>query len=103
MYMERLDETLEKAGLGGESTQSPRSHKPRNFTCSICYEDGTELETFQMRCGHEYCIDCYRHYLIGRIKDDGEAARLQCPKDHCDRIVDSKSLHFLVPKEIEER
>ena len=103
MYMERLEDTLEKAGLGRDNNQSPKVSKARNFACSICYEDGNDLETFKMRCGHEYCIECYQHYLIGRIKDDGEAARIQCPKDRCDRIVDSKSLHLLVPKDVEDR
>ena len=103
MYMERLEETLEKAGLGSDNSQVPKVSKAKDFTCSICYEDGNDLQTFKMRCGHEYCIDCYRLYLTGRIKDDGEAARIQCPKDRCDRTVDSKSLHLLVPSEVENR
>ena len=103
MYMERLETTLEQAGLGSTDADSPKLRKPKNFTCEICFDDGSDLETFKMRCGHEFCVRCYRQYLTGRIWDDGEATRIQCPKDHCDRVIDSKSLHLLVPKSVEDR
>ena len=56
-----------------------------------------------MKCGHRYCVDCYRQYLAQKIKDEGEAARIQCPTAGCNRIVDSKSLDLLVAAELKAR
>ncbi|KAK5013191.1 E3 ubiquitin-protein ligase dbl4 [Cryomyces antarcticus] len=56
-----------------------------------------------MKCGHQYCVDCYRHYLAQKIKDEGEAARIKCPGDKCSRVVDSKSLDLLVTVDLKDR
>ncbi|KAI9723651.1 MAG: hypothetical protein M1812_000951 [Candelaria pacifica] len=102
-YMDRRDQVLEDAGLGPSTSGPPRTKIVRGFMCDICCEDGPGLETYAMRCEHRYCVDCYRQYLAQKIKDEGEAARIQCPKDGCNRIVDSKSLDMLVATELKSR
>ena len=47
--------------------------------------------------------DCYSHYLSQKVKEEGEAARIQCPRDGCRRIVDAKTLRLLVNDKIQER
>ncbi|CAG8906430.1 unnamed protein product [Penicillium egyptiacum] len=102
-YMEHPEETLEEAGLGSNFEGTAKTERVPGFMCDICCEDGDDLETYAMRCGHRYCVDCYRHYLGQKIKEEGEAARIQCPGDGCNRIVDSKSLDLLVTKELQGR
>lgn len=102
-YMERPEALLESAGLGPDNGQPPKTRVVKGFTCSICYEDEPDLETYAMRCGHRYCVDCYRQYLAQKINDEGEAARIQCPTTGCNRIVDSKSLNLLVAAELTAR
>lgn len=102
-YMERPDSVLETAGLGPESIQAPTTKVIKGFTCEICCEDTPGLETYALKCGHRYCVDCYRQYLAQKIKDEGEAARIQCPTSGCNRIVDSKSLDMLVAAELKSR
>lgn len=102
--MERREEVLEDAGLGESSeTDPPRLIKVKGFMCDICCEDDPQLDTFAMKCGHRYCVDCYRQYLRTKIKDEGEASRIRCPGNGCDRIVDSKSLELLVSDDIKDR
>ncbi|MCJ1391955.1 hypothetical protein MMC18_004822 [Xylographa bjoerkii] len=101
-YMEKPEELLEAAGLSTDGTAPPRTVTIKGFTCNICYDD-EEPETYALKCGHRYCVDCYRQYLCHKIKDEGEAARIQCPTSGCKRIVDSKSLKLLVTPEIKER
>lgn len=36
------------------------------FYCIICCEEKS-TETFALECGHEYCIDCYRHYIEDKL------------------------------------
>lgn len=100
--MEKPEELLEAAGLSSDASEPPRTKVIRSFTCDICCDD-EEPETYALKCGHRYCVDCYRQYLAHKIKDEGEAARIQCPTSGCKRIVDSKSLEMLVTPDVEER
>ncbi|EEA23883.1 hypothetical protein TMatcc_006957 [Talaromyces marneffei ATCC 18224] len=102
-YMDRPEEILEEAGLGHSFEANPKTEVVPGFMCEICCEDGDDLQTYAMRCGHRFCVDCFRHYLSQKIKEEGEAARIQCPQDHCHRIVDSKSLNLLVTDDLKDR
>ncbi|KAI9889148.1 MAG: hypothetical protein M1814_005739 [Vezdaea aestivalis] len=95
-YMEEREVILEKAGLGESSMIKTKTEVVTGFSCDICCEDEIGLESYAIRCGHRFCADCYRTYLVGKIKDEGEAALIQCPKEGCNRIVDSKSLDYLI-------
>jgi hypothetical protein len=102
-YMDKSEEILHEAGLGPKFTKTPKTERLKAFTCEICYEDGSDLETYAMICGHRYCVDCYSHYLMQKVKEEGEAARIQCPKGGCHRVVDSKTLKLLVDNEVLDR
>ncbi|KAI9685009.1 MAG: hypothetical protein M1822_005401 [Bathelium mastoideum] len=102
-YMDKQDAVLEAAGLGVSTTKLPELRKIKGFVCEICCEDRLGLDTFSMKCGHRFCADCYRHYLAQKIKDEGEAARIKCPGDGCNKIVDSKSLDLLVASDLRDR
>lgn len=103
-YMEKTEEVLESAGLGETAdAHPPRLEKVPGFVCDICCEDDPNMETFAMKCGHRFCIDCYKQYLQTKIKDEGEAARIRCPGDGCNRVVDSKSLDLLVSSNLKDR
>ncbi|MCJ1436479.1 hypothetical protein MMC27_005858 [Xylographa pallens] len=101
-YMEKPEELLEAAGLSTDGSAPPRTVTIKGFACDICCDD-EEPETYSLKCGHRYCVDCYRQYLCHKIKDEGEAARIQCPTSGCKRIVDSKSLKLLVTPDVQQR
>ena len=102
-YMDHQEEVLVGAGLGSYLASPPRIVHSNNFSCEICCDDEPQIETFAMKCGHRFCVDCYRHYLVQKIKGEGEAARIKCPGESCNRIVDSKSLEMLIPEDIKFR
>ncbi|KAI9147765.1 E3 ubiquitin-protein ligase dbl4 [Paramyrothecium foliicola] len=102
-YMDKPEKVLEAAGLSSSSSSLPKLEVVPGFMCDICCEDEEGLETFAMKCGHRYCVDCYRHYLTQKIRDEGEAARIQCPADGCGRILDSRSLDLLVTSDLTGR
>lgn len=103
-YMEKTDEVLESAGLGQHArTNPPKIEQLVGFVCDICCDDSPHLSTFAMKCGHRFCIDCYRQYLSTKITNEGEAARIRCPGEGCTRIVDSKSLDLLVTQDLQSR
>lgn len=103
-YMEKTDEVLETAGLGQDSTTNPpKVEQIPGFVCDICCDDDKDMRTFAMKCGHRFCLNCYRQYLGTKIQDEGEAARIRCPGEGCTRIVDSKSLDLLVTADLQDR
>lgn len=102
-YMDHPDKTLEEAGLGSTFAESPKTEAVRGFMCEICCESGPDLQSYAMRCGHRFCVDCYRQYLAQKIKEEGEAARIECPQSKCSRVVDSKSLALLVSEDLKDR
>lgn len=102
-YMDRRRKVLEAAGLGPSATDGPRLEVVPGFMCEICCDDDDGLASFAMKCGHRYCVDCYRHYLTQKIREEGEAARIQCPSDGCTRIIDARSLDLLVTSELKNR
>jgi ariadne-1 len=103
-YMDRTEEVLEEAGLGQDAaTNPPKIQKIKGFVCDICCDDSPNLDTFAMKCGHRFCVDCYKQYLSNKIQDEGEAARIRCPGEGCTRIVDSKSLDLLVSHDLQAR
>ncbi|KAG6038902.1 hypothetical protein E4U41_003549 [Claviceps citrina] len=102
-YMNCPEKVLEAAGLSSETDTLPKLEAVPGFMCDICCEDEDGLQTFALRCGHRYCVDCYRQYLTQKIKGEGEAARIQCPSDGCGRVLDSRSLDLLVAPELTDR
>ncbi|KAI9745962.1 MAG: hypothetical protein M1818_000643 [Claussenomyces sp. TS43310] len=102
-YMDHPKKVLESAGLGPNNRAVPKLEVIPGFTCEICYENDPGLESFAMKCGHRYCVECYRHYLSQKIKEEGEAARIQCPHEGCKRIIDGKSMDLLVTTELNNR
>ncbi|KAL1636622.1 hypothetical protein SLS58_009747 [Diplodia intermedia] len=103
-YMDKQEELLEDAGLGDDVAGVVKIAKAgSDFMCDICADDDPELDTFAMRCGHRFCVPCWKQYLYTKIKDEGEAARIKCPGSDCNRIVDSKSLELLVAEDLKAR
>ncbi|KAJ4347767.1 translation initiation factor eIF-2B epsilon subunit, GEF [Ascochyta clinopodiicola] len=103
-YMEKTEEVLESAGLGQDAESNPpKLQRIQGFCCDICCNDSPDMDTFAMKCGHRFCVDCYRQYLATKIQDEGEAARIRCPGEGCTRIVDSKSLDLLVAADLRGR
>jgi ariadne-1 len=102
-YMEHQADVLESAGLGDDEASKCRLQKIPGFGCDICCDDDPDISTFALTCGHRYCVGCYTTYVVTKIKNEGNAARIKCPGDACNRIVDSKSLELLVPAELKDR
>ncbi|KAI1807456.1 ring finger protein [Daldinia bambusicola] len=102
-YMDNPTKVLEAAGLGPSSSAPPKLEVIPEFACDICCEDEEGLLSFAMKCGHRYCVDCYRQYLTQKIREEGEAARIQCPAEGCHRIIDARSLDLLVTADLAGR
>lgn len=102
-YMDDPSKVLGAAGLAESEAGPPKLESSPGFVCDICCEDCDDLETFALKCKHRYCVDCYRQYLSQKIREEGEAARIQCPSNGCRLIIDARSLDLLVTADLKER
>jgi ariadne-1 len=102
-YMDDQPDTLEVAGLGYDASSSAKLDTISGFECEICYSNTPDAPTFALKCDHRFCADCYRQYVEGKVRNEGEAARIKCPGDGCNRIIDSKSLELLLPSDLKNR
>ncbi|SMN19287.1 similar to Saccharomyces cerevisiae YKR017C HEL1 Putative protein of unknown function [Maudiozyma saulgeensis] len=48
-----------------------------HFNCIICCEE-KDTKTFSLECGHEYCIDCYRHYIEDKLHSGNVITCMDC-------------------------
>ncbi|KAK8050151.1 IBR domain-containing protein [Apiospora phragmitis] len=102
-FMDNSDKVVEAAGIVTSVANPPQLETLDGFMCDICCDDDEGLKSFAMKCGHRYCVNCYRHYLTQKIREEGEAARIQCPAEGCSRIIDARSLDLLVTPELSDR
>ena len=56
-----------------------------------------------MSCGHDFCRDCYAHYVTQKIKEEGESGRIQCPGIKCKRIVDARLVELVTTSDVYQR
>ena len=56
-----------------------------------------------MGCGHRFCKECWQSYLVGKIKGDGESAKIQCMERGCGRIVREEVIDETLPTDVSKR
>ena len=95
-WTERMDELLVEIGLSQKGSAAPNSLDKKsstpattgdkvkrgiafreNFDCIICCEE-KDTQTFSLECGHEYCIDCYRHYIENKLHNGNVITCMDC-------------------------
>lgn len=78
---------LEKVGIliDSNSDVNFKKYDHEGFDCMICCE--TQTESYQLRCGHEFCINCYRRYVNEKLS---EGKIIKCPG--CDLSLNSEDI-----------
>lgn len=119
-YMDSPEKVFTDAGIHQPHLQSSpdSSSKPTKrrttrstpaFVCQICYNDSPDQSTIYLpscpplqsssststskptSVRHEFCEDCYAHYVIGKIRE-GEARTIECMETGCKQIVDENTI-----------
>eukprot|EP00899_Mesostigma_viride_P018848 jgi/Mesvir1/26965/Mv20682-RA.2 len=95
-YLDNPGRVCKSAGISGVglSEDVTRNVHPA-FECSICRNSG-DLATTLVACGHEYCDECWRHYLELKISE-GET-RINCPAFKCEMAVTETVIEALCSK-----
>jgi hypothetical protein len=93
---------VKKANCGAVLRQfiSPIADPESTAQCQICFDDVKAASTFAMKCGHRFCLPCWRDFLKNTI-DAGTAAgsnclSTNCPGFKCKEIVGEQVYELLV-------
>lgn len=77
------------------------------FDCPICCCDYPPEEfdsaTFALSCGHRFCKMCWKEYITGKVKGEGESASIQCMENGCNRVVREEVVDAVVEPAVSAR
>ena len=92
-WYENVDENKIKAGIElSEKTKQKLKEdgiESNGQNCLICYEDKND-QFFSLKCGHQFCPDCWTEYLKEKIKSPLNALQAKCPQEGCTLIIYEK-------------
>lgn len=107
--MESPEEVLKAAGeprsYVGPSVGPPSKRQrisPEEFVCDICCDIPPELDVYKERCEHKFCKTCWRTYIVGKVKDEGQY-NVPCMQEGCPTILGSNLIKDLVDPQCYER
>ncbi|SCV00192.1 LANO_0F05666g1_1 [Lachancea nothofagi CBS 11611] len=63
--------------LATSSNRSRGIQDHSDFVCNICCESNKQ-RTFRLECGHEYCIECYKHYIKDKLLEGKIISCMSC-------------------------
>jgi hypothetical protein len=81
-----------KSSLQCEKCLAPTVAPKANltFNCSLCLELRQTTASSLLGCGHRYCLDCLRRYLVSKIEGNaGGVNELKCPENCKEELSES--------------
>ncbi|KAJ2707328.1 hypothetical protein FB645_000839 [Coemansia sp. IMI 203386] len=94
-YLTDPDRTLTKAGVAIDQARPSIRSGDATFVCEICFCEGSDEEFFAPSCGHRYCTECYKTYLVGHVLE-GASWRIKCPTPKCNMLVGEEGARLLL-------
>jgi ariadne-1 len=79
---------------------SPPEEGSSELDCQVCFDSFPADKTFAINCGHRFCTDCYRDYLISEIESGatqgGTCLSTRCPGFKCTQLVGQETFELLL-------
>ncbi|KAL3235045.1 hypothetical protein RNJ44_02833 [Nakaseomyces bracarensis] len=92
-WTDKMDDLLVELGINTNHLDNPQRREvvyKTDFSCPICCEEKS-TETFALECGHEYCIDCYKHYIRDKLHKGNVITCMSCSlalrNDDIDKVM----------------
>ena len=107
-FMDSSHGVLREVGEPQNAPASPElSYRPskraridtqtEDFMCVICCDIPSEDDIWELRCGHKFCVTCWKEYVQTKIKQEGQCM-FKCMQDGCATTMDGPSIeHFSDP------
>ncbi|KAL7109193.1 hypothetical protein ACP275_06G159900 [Erythranthe tilingii] len=74
-----------------------------NNLCNICFEEISGENMLSCPCGHPFCSNCWKYYIMVSINDGPGCLSLSCPEPGCKSSVGPELVDSLASDEDKER
>ncbi|QHN99456.1 putative E3 ubiquitin-protein ligase [Arachis hypogaea] len=67
----------------------------QSSTCEICFDDSVWYKKVEYaKCGHGYCIDCWKHYIDEKIQEGPHECLkpMRCPHPSCEASLEIETV-----------
>lgn len=88
--------------MSSRPSKRARLDTPSEFMCMICCDTPPIEEAFGLRCSHKFCTNCWKEYVMTKIKQEGQCF-FKCMQDGCATTVDEPSIRHLADDSTFER
>ncbi|CAF0734234.1 unnamed protein product [Didymodactylos carnosus] len=88
---ENHDDLFLQAKIVNPFSIPPSEIEQNEIICSICCSD-EQKDMYSLDCKHVFCKDCWKHYLINQIVNEGLGQTISCPETNCDVLVDDETV-----------
>ncbi|KAL7109199.1 hypothetical protein ACP275_06G160500 [Erythranthe tilingii] len=78
-------------------------YEEKNDLCNICFEVASSERMLSCPCGHPFCSDCWKYYIMVSINDGPGCLSLSCPEPGCKSSVGPELVDSLASDEDKER
>ncbi|CAK9436782.1 uncharacterized protein LODBEIA_P13040 [Lodderomyces beijingensis] len=88
-YFEDKERFLKQCGLPTTGRSNNKFRVATDFSCFICCEDYSSTQVYSTTCGHEYCIECYCHYISSEVSN---GRLITCMEPSCTFTIPHKDV-----------
>lgn len=71
-------------------------HSASSMKASPSSKSPRALYYFDSGCGHGFCLDCYRFYLMGKFIDESECKNICCAEQKCNQPIGYRWIRWLL-------
>lgn len=89
LYDSDRDDLFKSAGLFDPPESQPGDDDSAEL-CDICVDESSVGALIDLRCGHKFCDDCFRHYLSDQLRNNAMSDCIKCAAYPCDWILDDE-------------
>ncbi len=96
-YYENSEETLLNSGVFLNKDGIKITKNTSRLMFSICY-NSENMKMVSLPCDHEFCIDCYRTCIKGKI-DQRHVSSIKCPRYYCKATLSENDVKKIVSED----
>lgn len=85
------------AAMTSSTTTGHTKRKSFQHTCEICFDDYTTGEMLKMPCGHAFCLDCWKGFIISKVGDGPSCIQATCPQAGCHELITEEEVQEVAP------
>jgi IBR domain. len=92
-FYDNKQQLYSSSGIPMPPLVSHNTFENKKFACTICCESYDMVTVYSLTCGHEFCINCYYHYIYNEI---GHGRLISCITPECNYKIPHDDLEEIL-------